>query len=66
MIYNVEYHGDMRDWPEFDDLPPLTAIGVADDPSKKSKGLVSYERRSSFAPWIRKEWIMGIAIKISY
>ena len=64
--YNVAYYGDMRDWPGFEDLPPMTAVGVCDNPKKEPDEFVCYERTSSFAKWRRKDWAMGIAIKIRY
>ena len=64
--YNVAYYGDMRDWPGFDDLPPMTAVGICDNPKKKADEFLCYERNSSFATWRKQEWTMGVAIKIRY
>ncbi len=46
-----KYHGNMMNWPGFDDLPPWTGLMVEKGKNEKTTSMLTFERKTSFGSW---------------
>ena len=61
-----KYHGNMMNWPGWSQLPPFTGIMVETGKNDKTFGMRTFERRTSFSPWIEKSVTLNAVVVISY
>lgn len=72
VIYNskgkrlLKYHGDMRDWPGFNELPPWTGLMVETGKNAKTNHLKTYQRKVSFGKWQEIESTLNLVATIYY
>ena len=61
-----KYHGNMMNWPGWEQLPPFTGLMVETGKTDKTQSYRTFERRTSFSPWIEKRVTLNSVVVISY
>lgn len=61
-----KYHGNMMNWPGWDELPPFTGLMVETGKHEKTAELRTFERKTSFSPWIEKSVTLNAVVVVSY
>ena len=61
-----KYHGNMMDWPGFGQLPPFTGLMVESGKSHQTGNLRTFERKTSFGPWVETASTLNAVITISH
>ncbi len=61
-----KYHGNMMQWPGWKELPPFTGLMVETGKNEKTLPYRTFERKTSFSPWIEKNVTLNIVLQIAY
>lgn len=61
-----KYHGNMMDWPGFKQLPPFTGLMVMTGKTRKTEKFRTFERKTSFGPWIELNSTLNAVVTVAY
>ena len=61
-----KYHGNMMNWRGWNTLPPFTGLMIETGKTKKTASLRTFERKTSFSPWVEKAVTLNAVVVVSY
>ena len=61
-----KYHGNMMNWPGWAKLPPFTGLMVETGKQKKTIPYKTFERKTSFSPWVEKNVTLNLVVQVTY
>ena len=61
-----KYHGNMMDWPGFNNLPPFTGLMVESGKKTETENFLTFERKTSFGEWKEIPSTLNAVVTIGY
>ncbi len=61
-----KYHGNMMNWPGFDELPPWTGLMIETGKHEKTAGLRTFQRKTSFGKWEELDATLNAVLVVRY